>query len=112
MRAPRRSSRCAAWVICCARRKMTNSLRMRLLWWLELPLALYVLFAGKSTYDNAKRTADLVQDSALVASARMIAGEVDWVDGKLHLDFPPAALELFASPYQDQVFYSVSVDGE
>lgn len=91
---------------------MSNSLRVRLLWWLLLPLALYVLFAGKSAYDNAKRTADLVQDNALVASARMIAGEVDWVDGELRIDIPPAALELFASPYQDQVFYSVTVDGQ
>jgi two-component system, OmpR family, sensor histidine kinase TctE len=90
---------------------MTNSLRVRLLLWLLLPLALYVLFAGKSAYDNAKRTADLVQDNTLVASARMIAGEVEWVDSALHIDFPPAALEIFASPYQDQVFYSITVDG-
>jgi two-component system sensor histidine kinase TctE len=40
----------------------------------------------------------------------MIAGEVEWVDGFLRVDVPPAALEVFVSPYHDQVFYSVSVD--
>ncbi|MDI7065239.1 sensor histidine kinase N-terminal domain-containing protein, partial [Klebsiella pneumoniae] len=60
--------------------------------------------------DNARRTADLVQDNQLISSARMIAGEVEWVDGFLRVDVPPAALEIFASPYRDQVFYSVRVD--
>ncbi|TAL98320.1 MAG: sensor histidine kinase [Paraburkholderia sp.] len=90
---------------------MTNSLRMRLLWWLLVPLALYVFVTGKAEHENARRTADLVQDNQLVSSARMIAGDVTWVDGYLRADVPPAALEVFASPYGDQVFYSVSVEG-
>ena len=89
---------------------MTNSLRMRLLWWLLVPLALYVFVTGKAEYDNVRRTADLVQDNQLISSARMIAGEVEWVDGYLRVDVPPAALEVFVSPYRDQVFYSVRVD--
>jgi two-component system, OmpR family, sensor histidine kinase TctE len=89
---------------------MTNSLRMRLLWWLLVPLALYVFVTGKTEYDNARRTADLVQDNQLISSARMIAGEVEWMDGFLRVDVPPASLEIFASPYRDQVFYSVRVD--
>ncbi|HEY2604662.1 sensor histidine kinase [Paraburkholderia sp. RL18-103-BIB-C] len=89
---------------------MTNSLRMRLLWWLLVPLALYVFVTGKAEYDNVRRTADLVQDNQLISSARMIAGEVEWVDGFLRVDVPPAALEIFVSPYRDQVFYSVRVD--
>jgi two-component system sensor histidine kinase TctE len=51
-----------------------------------------------------------VQDNQLISSARMIAGEVEWADGYLRVDVPPAALEVFASPYRDQVFYSVRVD--
>ncbi|MGF6756409.1 sensor histidine kinase [Paraburkholderia sp. GAS42] len=89
---------------------MTNSLRMRLLWWLLVPLALYVFVTGKAEFDNARHTADLVQDNQLVSSARMIAGEVEWVDGFLRVDVPPAALEVFVSPYRDQAFYSVTVD--
>ncbi|WP_321797303.1 sensor histidine kinase [Caballeronia sp. J97] len=89
---------------------MTNSLRVRLLWWLLVPLAIYVFVTGKAAYDNARHTADLVQDNTLLASARMIAGEVEWSDGRLLVDIPPAALEVFASPQGDQVFYNVSVD--
>jgi two-component system sensor histidine kinase TctE len=91
---------------------MTSSLRVRLLWWLLVPLAIYVFVTGKSEHDNARRTADLVQDNTLLSSARMIAGEVEWADGMLRVDIPPAALETFASPYGDQVFYSVSVDND
>ncbi|WP_250454676.1 sensor histidine kinase [Caballeronia sp. ATUFL_M2_KS44] len=89
---------------------MTNSLRIRLLWWLLVPLAIYVFVTGKAAYDNARHTADLVQENTLLASARMIAGEVEWSDGRLLVDIPPAALEVFASPQGDQVFYNVSVD--
>jgi two-component system sensor histidine kinase TctE len=91
---------------------MTGSLRIRLLWWLLVPLAIYVFVTGKAEYDNARRTADLVQDNTLLSSARMIAGEVEWADGTLRVDIPPAALEIFASPYGDQVFYNVSVDDD
>ncbi|WP_114813340.1 sensor histidine kinase [Paraburkholderia kururiensis] len=89
---------------------MTNSLRVRLLWWLLLPLALYVFVTAKTEHDNARHTADLVQDNLLVASARMISGEVEWADGALMVDMPPAAIEVFASPYGDQVFYSVRLE--
>ncbi|CCD40136.1 Signal transduction histidine kinase [Candidatus Paraburkholderia kirkii UZHbot1] len=89
---------------------MTNSLRVRLLWWLLVPLAIYVFVTGKAAYDNARHTADLVQENTLLASARMIAGEVEWSDSRLLVDVPPAALEVFASPQGDQVFYNVSVD--
>jgi two-component system sensor histidine kinase TctE len=91
---------------------MTGSLRIRLLWWLLVPLAIYVFVTGKAEYDNARRTADIVQDNTLLSSARMIAGEVEWADGMLRVDIPPAALEIFASPYGDQVFYNVSVDDD
>ncbi|BAN27031.1 histidine kinase (plasmid) [Caballeronia insecticola] len=75
-----------------------------------VPLAIYVFVTGKAAYDNARHTADLVQENTLLASARMIAGEVEWSDGRLLVDIPPAALEVFASPQGDQVFYNVSVD--
>ncbi|WP_027819970.1 sensor histidine kinase [Paraburkholderia bannensis] len=86
---------------------MVHSLRARLLLWLLLPLAAFVLVAGGVSYDAARRTADLLQDSALLASARTIIEDVDWDNGALIATIPPAALELFESPYQDQVFYKV-----
>ncbi|WP_179403421.1 sensor histidine kinase [Burkholderia guangdongensis] len=89
---------------------MTHSLRGRLLWWLLLPLTVFVLIAGAMSYDTARRTADLVQDSALVASARTIGEDVDWLNGSLVADVPPAALEIFDSPSHDSVFYKVIDD--
>jgi two-component system sensor histidine kinase TctE len=86
---------------------MALSLRARLLCWLLLPLAAFVLIAGAISYDTARQTADLVQDSALLSSARTIGEDVDWEGGTLTATIPPAALEIFESPYQDQVFYKV-----
>jgi two-component system sensor histidine kinase TctE len=83
------------------------SLRECLLWWLLLPLAVFVVIAGAMSYDTARRTADLVHDNMLVSSARTIVEDVDWEGGALVARIPPAALEIFASPEHDRVFYRV-----
>jgi two-component system sensor histidine kinase TctE len=88
---------------------MLLSLRARLLLWLVVPLVLFVLVTGWMSYDAARETADRLQDSALLSSARTIIEDVDWENGTLTANIPPAALENFESPYQDQVFYKVVV---
>ncbi|MDN7609051.1 sensor histidine kinase [Burkholderia multivorans] len=90
---------------------MAHSLRGRLLWWLLLPLAVFVLIAAAMAYDAARRTADLVQDSTLVASARTIGEDIEWRNGLPVADVPPAALEIFESPSRDSVFYKVIDSG-
>lgn len=42
----------------------------------------------------------------------MIAGQVNWQDGAPSVSIPPAALELFASPSHDQVYYQVLMDDD
>ncbi|MBB3211581.1 two-component system sensor histidine kinase TctE [Herbaspirillum sp. Sphag1AN] len=91
---------------------MIVSLRLRLLLWLLIPLTVYVGISTRYTYDSAVASADLVQDRALLASARMIAGQVNWQDGAPSVSIPPAALELFASPSHDQVYYQVLMDDD
>jgi two-component system sensor histidine kinase TctE len=91
---------------------MIVSLRLRLLLWLLIPLTCYVGISTSYTYDSAVASADLVQDRSLLASARMIAGQVTWQDGAPIVSVPPAALELFASPSHDQVYYQVLMDDE
>ncbi len=86
---------------------MMPSLRARLLLWVLLPLAAFVSVTASLAYEAARQTADLVQDNALLASARTIAEDVDWQNGALVANIPPAALEMFESPYGDQVFYRV-----
>lgn len=70
-------------------------------------LAVFVLIAAAMAYDAARRTADLVQDSTLVASARTIGEDIEWRNGLPVADVPPAALEIFESPSRDSVFYKV-----
>jgi two-component system sensor histidine kinase TctE len=89
------------------RQSMMHSLRARLLWWVLLPLAAFMFVAGMMSYDAARQTAALLQDNALLASARTIGEHIVWDNGELRADVPPAALEIFESPYQDHVFYRI-----
>ncbi|SFA77314.1 two-component system, OmpR family, sensor histidine kinase TctE [Collimonas sp. OK607] len=89
---------------------MIISLRLRLLLWLLIPLTLFVAVSAALSYRSARQTADLLQDHALLASAQVIAGEIQWLDGVPHASIPPAALELLVSPEQDQVYYQVITD--
>ncbi|SOF00084.1 Signal transduction histidine kinase [Burkholderia sp. OK233] len=89
----------------------SGSLRGRLLWWLLLPLAAFVSISGMISYRNAQTTADLVQDNALLSSIRIIGEDIDWDNGHVSVQIPPAALELFESPEQDSVFYRVEASG-
>ncbi|SIT41661.1 Integral membrane sensor signal transduction histidine kinase [Paraburkholderia ribeironis] len=89
----------------------SGSLRGRLLWWLLLPLAAFVSISGVISYRFAQTNADLVQDNALLSSMRIIGEDVDWANGTVSIQVPPAALELFESPEQDSVFYRVEASG-
>lgn len=86
---------------------MTNSLRLRLLLWLLLPMTVYVVAAGLIAHDNAGRTANLLQDEALLSSARVMAGDIKWDNGVLHADISPSAIEILSSPYGDMVYFSI-----
>ncbi|MCC8392767.1 sensor histidine kinase [Paraburkholderia sp. MMS20-SJTR3] len=89
----------------------SGSLRGRLLWWLLLPLAAFVSISGAISFHFAQATADLVQDNALQSSMRIIGEDIDWDNGSVSIQVPPAALELFESPEQDSVFYRVEASG-
>lgn len=94
-----------------------NSLRLRLLLWLLIPLALYIGASGWVTWESTQRTARMMQDQDLLASAQVIAGQLHWRDGALSVDIPPAALELFVelpgeqvARRRDHVYYRVQAD--
>ena len=86
---------------------MRNSLRVRLLLWLLLPMTVYVIAAGLIARDNAQRTASLLQDEALLSSARVMAGDIRWESGYLHAEISPSAIEILSSPAGDEVFFSI-----
>ena len=86
---------------------MIVSLRFRLLLWLLIPLAIYIIVSAAFSYRSAQQTADLIQDRALLTSAQVIASDITWLDGIPQVSVDPAALELFSSPQQDHVYYQI-----
>ncbi|WP_024905114.1 sensor histidine kinase [Robbsia andropogonis] len=87
---------------------MLSSLRARLFGWLLLPLLSFLLISATLSYSSARRTAGLLEDDTLLDAARVIVEAVYWHEGALSAPIPPAALELFESPYQDHIYYRVT----
>ena len=75
-----------------------------------MPLTVFVCVSGIMSLQNARSTANLLQDNALMSSMRIIGEDIDWDNGEIVVQIPPAALELFESPEHDNVFYKI-VDG-
>lgn len=88
-----------------------RSLRARLLVWLFVPMTAFSLVAGWLTHANARRTADLLQDAALLAAARVMASDVHWSGGDLVATVAPSTIEIVGTPEGDQVFYRVEIAG-
>jgi len=86
-----------------------SSLLRQLMGWLLLPLALLAALDLWITYRDARQTATLVQQRMLLGAARMIGQQIEIQDGQPEVVLPPAALELFASPYADRVYYRITL---
>ncbi|SEQ04672.1 two-component system, OmpR family, sensor histidine kinase TctE [Faunimonas pinastri] len=84
-----------------------ESLRLQLLGWILLPLAVVMGFNVWIGYGAARRTADLVTDQLLLASARSIAEATRADVGIIEATIPPAALEMFDTGHHDHVYYRV-----
>ena len=86
---------------------MLSSLRLQLLAWLLLPLGFLLAVNTWLSFRDASATATAVQDRMLLGSARIIAEQTYYRAGELHVEVPPAALELFESASRDRVYYRV-----
>lgn len=86
---------------------MPKSLRLQLLAWLLVPLPALVAINTWLSYRHAAQTATAVQDRMLVGALRIIAEQTYYRAGELHVEVPPAALELFESASDDRVYYRV-----
>src|SRR5689334_21741928 len=84
-----------------------TSLRAQLLAWILIPLSLLLAVNLWMSYSNARVTAGLVQDTALLASARNIAEQISKQDGVIDVVIPPSAIERFSSSERDRVVYRV-----
>lgn len=88
-----------------------GSLRRQLLAWLLIPLSLLTAADLVDDYLDAQRTAGIVFDRLLLASARTIAQDIRFDNGVAHVDVSRGAVEAFAWPEPDRVYYRVS-DGD
>ncbi|MCM2294645.1 sensor histidine kinase [Allorhizobium sp. BGMRC 0089] len=89
-----------------------RSLRLNLLLRVMLPLAGVLSLTLWFSAGSASRQADRLNEQQLLASARVIAEQVRFENGRIRAAVPPSALELFASDSHDEVAYRVeTVDG-
>lgn len=88
-----------------------RSLRARLLIWLIVPMTVFGIIAGWLTHVNARRTADLLQDAALLAAARAMAADVRWSGNDLVASVSPSTIQIVGTPEGDQVFYRIEIAG-
>src|SRR5258707_4773695 len=86
---------------------MLSSLRLQLLAWLAGPLDFLVAVNPWLSSGEASATATAVQDRMLLGAIRIIAEQAYYRAGELHVEVPPAALELFESASRDRVYYRV-----
>ncbi|MGN6550013.1 MAG: sensor histidine kinase [Pararhizobium sp.] len=87
-----------------------RSLRLQLLTWLVVPLAVAASINVWTTLSTAESVAGLVTGQKLISSARAIAEATVVEDGSTDAVIPPVALEMFSTGYQDSVFYRVETD--
>lgn len=87
---------------------MLKSLRLQLLGWVLVPLGLLVSLNTWIAFRNAAETATVVQDRMLLGAVRIIAEQTYYQSRELHVEVPPAALELFESSSEDRVYYRVA----
>ena len=88
-------------------RPAPGSLRLNLMAWLVVPVAIILGVSAWLSYGAAMRSATLVTDHQLIGSARMIAEQISYADGEFTAVIPPSALELFASDSHDEVAFAV-----
>src|SRR5260221_10295351 len=86
---------------------MLSSLRLQLLAWLLVPLGFLLAVNTWLSFRDASATATAVQDRMLLRAGRIISEQTYYRAGGLHLEVPPAALELVELASRDRVYYLV-----
>jgi two-component system sensor histidine kinase TctE len=76
-------------------RQGVRSVRRRLLLWMALPVALFMLADAWASYRSALDTAQRAFDRLLVTSAHALADLIHLEGGELQISLPHAALELY-----------------
>lgn len=83
------------------------SLRKRVAWRLVLPLAVILLLNAFWAYTSAISAANRAYDRSLTASLKSIAESIHATGGRISVDIPYSALDIFESGAQERVYYAV-----
>lgn len=92
---------------------MHHSLRRYLLAWIIGPIVCFVVFDTASLYRSALKSINVAYDRSLLASARSIGELLTTRDGRLQVDLPYTAIEIFTVGNAGRMVYRVDgFDGE
>ncbi|AKJ28622.1 sensor histidine kinase [Caldimonas brevitalea] len=90
-----------------------HSLRRYLLAWIIAPIALFVVVDTVTLYRSALASINLAYDRSLLASARSIGELLQLQHGRLVVEVPYAALEIFEASNNARMYYRINgFDGQ
>jgi two-component system, OmpR family, sensor histidine kinase TctE len=87
--------------------RLTDSLRGQLMLWLFPPLALLLGVDTFLAHQSAVRAVNAAYDRSLLGAARAIADGVAERDGKIEVEVPYSAFEMFEAQIKERIYYSV-----
>ncbi|TDK68184.1 sensor histidine kinase [Sapientia aquatica] len=88
-------------------RELFNSLKSRLFMLVFIPISVVSVFDLIVTYSSSDKIATLVQEQILKGSAKIMSEQASITNGDIEISIPPAAFEIFSSPYQDRIYFAI-----
>lgn len=88
--------------------RRATSLRRSLLLWLLLPLGVAVAVSAYTAYRSAMAAANVAYDRTLLASARTIGERVGLEGGRVVVDLPYTAIDIFETDTLGRIYYKVT----
>ena len=84
-----------------------SSLRQRLAWWLIPSLVSILLITAFWSYRNAIDAANHAYDRSLTTAIKGVAENVHATEGRVSVDIPYSAMDLFDENVQERIYYAV-----
>ena len=85
-----------------------RSLKREMLFRLVIPLIFFVIFDATLSYFVTLHYVDAAYDRWLLDSARSLSQEIKMRDGKIVVELPDAALEIFKWDEEDQTYFKIT----
>ncbi len=89
-------------------RRPLGSLRGQLMRWLLVPLAGLIVVNSIVIYGNVHAAVNFAYDRTLLATARAISERVQMLDGRVVVDVPYVALDIFESDSPGRLYYKIT----